>query len=155
MPAKRRRKVYLRIDPKQSKWWNLYVASMECNRSWRSARLFRRRFGLPWIKFRELLDEAKENDWFPSFSGRPDVSGRPGAPLELLLLGALRYLRRGWTFDDLSECTGISEEVHRKFFHDFIRVGSTTLFTRLIYSFFSMECLLLPYFVSFQVRTHA
>jgi hypothetical protein len=37
------------------------------------------------------------------------------------VLGSLRYLGRGWTFDDLEEATGISEEVHRVFFHRFCK----------------------------------
>lgn len=44
-----------------------------------------------------------------------------GVPLDLLVLGSLRYLGRGWTFDDLEESTGISEEVHRVFFHHFVK----------------------------------
>ena len=53
-----------------------------------------------------------------------------GAPIELLFLGALSpsrldFRRPFWM-------SGISEEVHRKFFHEFIRVGSTTLFARLV-----------------------
>ena len=38
------------------------------------------------------------------------------SPISLLLLGSLRYLGRGWCFDDLEEVSGISEEVHRVFF---------------------------------------
>ena len=34
---------------------------------------------------------------------------------------------RGWTFDDIEENTGISQETHRQFFHAFIEVGSTIL----------------------------
>lgn len=49
-------------------------------------------------------------------------------PIGLLLLGALRYMGRGWTFDDLYENTGLHEELHRQFFHQFIMFGSTTLF---------------------------
>jgi hypothetical protein len=41
---------------------------------------------------------------------------RPATPLPLLLLCVLRYIGRGWTFDDLSENTGISEEIVRVFF---------------------------------------
>ena len=37
------------------------------------------------------------------------------SPIELLLLGTLRYLGRGWTFDDIEEATAISLEVHRVF----------------------------------------
>lgn len=42
------------------------------------------------------------------------------APVELLVLGALRVLARRWTFDDLFEATFISAEIHRKFFHMFV-----------------------------------
>jgi exo-beta-1,3-glucanase (GH17 family) len=49
-------------------------------------------------------------------------------PLEILVLGALRYLGRGWTFDDLSESTGVHAEVHRQFFHVFISFGSEVLY---------------------------
>jgi hypothetical protein len=40
--------------------------------------------------------------------------------IELLVLGLLRYIGRGWTFDDIKEQTAISNEVHRLFFHTFI-----------------------------------
>ena len=52
----------------------------------------------------------------------------------LLLLGTLRYLGRGWTFDDVYEATGISQEVHRTFFHLFVDFGSTTLYNEYIAS---------------------
>jgi hypothetical protein len=52
----------------------------------------------------------------------------------LLLLCALRYLGRGWTSDDLSENTAISEEVIRIFFHRFIEFGSTVLFEKFVTS---------------------
>ena len=52
------------------------------------------------------------------------------SPLSLLLLGSLRYLGRGWTFDDIEENTAISEEVHLVFFHEFIDYCSTILFDK-------------------------
>ena len=61
-----------------------------------------------------------------------DAKGKPSSPLELLILGAFRYLGRGLTFDDLEESTAISEEVHRKFFHKFIKIGSTVLYDRYV-----------------------
>lgn len=64
---------------------------------------------------------AREGEWFPH-AEKKDAVGRDGSPLELLILGALRYLGRGWSFDDLEEATGISQEVHRRFFHLFIEV---------------------------------
>ncbi len=54
-----------------------------------------------------------------------DATGKEGVPFELLILGALRYIGRGWTFDDLEESTNISLSTHRQFFHTFIQVGAT------------------------------
>ena len=48
------------------------------------------------------------------------------------LLGSLRCLGRGWTFDDLEEQTAISQEVHRCFFHVFIKWASDDLFQRFV-----------------------
>ena len=53
---------------------------------------------------------------------------RKRLPLSLLLLGALRYLGRGWTFDDLEEDTGISSETHRIFFHIFVKFGRELMY---------------------------
>ena len=49
-----------------------------------------------------------------------------------MILGALRYTGRGWTFNDLEEATAISEETHRQFYHAFIQVGSTILFKKYV-----------------------
>jgi hypothetical protein len=45
-----------------------------------------------------------------------------------MILGSLRYLGRGWTFDDVEENTGVSAETHQQFFHEFIKIGSTFLY---------------------------
>ena len=49
-----------------------------------------------------------------------DAIGSPLTPLELLVLGSLHYIGRGWTFDDIKEVTAASEETHQLFFHIFI-----------------------------------
>ena len=54
------------------------------------------------------------------------------SPVELLVLRALRYLGRGWTFDDIEESTAVSRDVHRVFFHAFIEFGSTVLYDRYV-----------------------
>ena len=46
------------------------------------------------------------------------------------MLGALRYMGRGWTFDDLEEGTQIGEDKHRTFFHTFIKVGATKMYDK-------------------------
>jgi hypothetical protein len=48
------------------------------------------------------------------------------------VLGSLRYLGRGWTFDDVEENTAISKEVHRTFFHRFVEFGSTVLYDKYV-----------------------
>jgi hypothetical protein len=48
--------------------------------------------------------------------------------MELLLLGSLRYLGRGWTFDDLAESTFVRRDVHRCFFHKFCAVRGVRWF---------------------------
>lgn len=52
--------------------------------------------------------------------------GKKCSPIELLLLGSLRYLGRGWTFGDLEENTAISAGAKCQFFHASILWGSTT-----------------------------
>jgi hypothetical protein len=82
----------------------------------RRGKKFRRRFRMPMKNFREIMALIREEKWFPTYEMK-DALGKEGVPLDLLVLGSLRYLGRGWTFDDLEESTGISEESHRRFFH--------------------------------------
>ena len=49
-------------------------------------------------------------------------------PIKLLLVGSLCYLGRGWTFDDKKDVTYISCDVHRKFFHQFVKFGARVLY---------------------------
>jgi hypothetical protein len=118
------------IPPKQSLWWHMYVDCPQPDDS-RFLRKFRRRFRHPYAQFVWFVAEARKEKWFPEWMGK-DAKGKPSSPLELLILGAFRYLGRGLTFDDLEESTAISEEVHRKFFHKFIKIGSTVLYDRYV-----------------------
>ena len=72
---------------------------------------FRHRFRLPYVQFFHLLSDATENKWFPCWQKHNSMS-----PLPLLILGALRYLGQGWTFNDLEGQTLIGQEVHCCFF---------------------------------------
>ena len=83
--------------------------------------------------FEELVSMAEESPLFArSSSGSTDVTGQEAAPLSLLILCALRCLGRGWTFDDLSENTGISAEVTRVLFHKFVEFGATVLYQKFV-----------------------
>ena len=92
---------------------------------------FRNRFCLPHANFVALVEDCKEQEFFSRWMGK-DAIGKSSSPIELLILGSLRYLGRGWTFDDLEEATAISREVHRCFFHQFVEFGSTVLYDRYV-----------------------
>ena len=115
------------IPPTESLWYNLYISCPQTNDK-RFLQKFRHRFRLPYHKFVSILEEATNENWFPKWADRKLLNGKRHTPLSLLILGSLRYLGRGFTFDDCEECTAISEEVHHTFFHEFIAFGITTLF---------------------------
>ena len=118
------------ITPKQSNWYLLYVNNPMVEDE-RFQQKFRRRFRLPYENYVELVNDCRQQEIFERWMGS-DCTGRESSPIELLILGAMRYLGRGWTFDDLEEATAISQDVHRVFFHKFIEFGSTTLYDRYV-----------------------
>jgi hypothetical protein len=85
-----------------------------------------------------LLQEEAFARWH---TGKADFFGVRASPLELLLLGTLRYLGRGLTFDDIEEGTLISDECHRQFFHLFIEYGATNLYQKYILDYQNDEAL--------------
>jgi hypothetical protein len=114
------------LQPIETSWYIMYVLPRE--RTPEELTKFRLRFRLPHPQFLELIDKVRNNQQaFKSHLGSSASSKAPH-PLELKILGALRYLGRGWTFDDLEEATAISAGTHCRFFKDFITWGSTTLF---------------------------
>ena len=87
----------------------------------RQLKKFCQRFRLPFKSFKELMNALKIHPLFSKWKdGNKNCAGKPASPLPVLLLAALRYLGRGWCFDDCEEQTCISEETHRVFFHKFI-----------------------------------
>lgn len=114
------------IAPTHSTWYTMYVSSPDLENKKFNDR-FIRRFRCCYSSFLKLLDKLKNDIMFQRWMNR-DAVGRDPSPIELLLLGALRYLGRGWTFDDLEEATSISEECHRQFLHVFIFWASTVFY---------------------------
>ena len=84
------------------------------------ARLFRLRFRLPYKDFIALVDEMKDHAFFMRRRGSY-CTGVTASDLHLLTLGALHYLGRGITFDDIEEDTAISRETHRSFMVQFLK----------------------------------
>jgi len=115
--------VYLK--PRQTVWWHSHIQSPQDTPSFRKK--FRRRFRMTLPQHNVLLNKVKASPLFVRWMGA-DATGKKASPIELLLLGALRYLGRGLTFDDLEECTEINEETHQQFVHVFIDWGSTDFF---------------------------
>jgi Plant transposon protein len=105
-------------DHIDSMWYKRYVKEPENQQSQKHMKLFRRRFRMDYQSYCDLVHEARDGNWFPKYE-QYNAIGHKGICLDILILGALRYLGRGWTFDDISESTGVSEEVHRRFFKDF------------------------------------
>ena len=120
------------IPPTDSMWYHAYITCPQTDDK-RFQRKFRRRFRMPYESFLQFVEDAKEGNWFPRWMGT-DCTGKDASPLELLILGSLRYIGRGFTFDDCEESTAISEEVHRVFFHKFIKIGSTILYDKYVHS---------------------
>jgi len=88
-------------------------------------------FRLPYPQFLELVEDICSNDLFDQWCGYKS-NNKKVLPQELLLLGSLRYLGRGWTFDDCEESTAIDKDVLRHFFrvrvfHEF---GITVLYKK-------------------------
>jgi hypothetical protein len=112
----------------------MYIQSPDVNNP-RFHKIFRKRFRMPYEEFKSLVVMTQESPLFERWQeGNVDAFDRPASPLPLLILCALRYIGRGWTFDDLSENTGISEEIIRVFFHRFIDFGSTILYKKFVIS---------------------
>ena len=134
--VKKKRRKEERKNPRATAWYHDYVLSPKVDNQ-KFLKTFRLRFRMPYMSYQQLLCEMNNHDVFSRWHDeKKDAIGRKSAPLSLLLLSALRYLGRGWTFDDLYEVTGISDEVQRVFFHIFIDYGSTELYKKHV-----MDCM--------------
>jgi len=112
-------------------FWYIYYVENPLLEDEKFLKKFRIRFRLPYSNFEELSAECKASNLFMRWMSC-DAVGQKATPIELLVLGALRYLGRGWTFDDIEECTAVSQEVHRVFFGKFIEFSSTVLYNKYV-----------------------
>ena len=122
------------FTPKSSLWYSIYIAHPNLDDDCFHQK-FRIRFRLPYLQFTELVASLEIEGTFVRWHvGSVSCIKKEATPISLLVLCSLRYLGRGWTFDDLSENTAISIEVIRSFFHLFISHGSTVLYNRYVRS---------------------
>ena len=119
----RTRKVYARENYKQSCWY-LFLQRDFSDLNSRESKLFRNRFTVPYQLYQQLLQLAEE--WFPQ--KKYDTAGREWTPIFLKLLGTLRILGKGCSWDLLYELSGISGEVHRKWTLQFIHKFSEEMY---------------------------
>ena len=117
------------IPPEDSMWYKFYVRNFYINQDVKLVKAFHNRFRLPYPQFLELVEDIRSNNLFDRWCGHKS-NNKKVLPVELLLLGSLRYLCRGWTFDVCEESTAIDKDVHRTFFDVFLEFGSTVLYKK-------------------------
>ena len=76
---------------------------------------FRRRFRVPYSVFKEICLDI---DLVLGERAMHDRAGHETVPVSLLVLGSLRVIGSGCTFDAIEELTNVAEETHRIFFHE-------------------------------------
>ena len=104
------------------------MLKMKCPRL---LKLFRNRFQTPHFKFVEMCNDLSQEGAFLQWTS-VDAVGESRAELSLLLLGALKYLGRSWTFDCLEEANGLSRETNRLLFNSFIEYSDNKLYKRYV-----------------------
>ena len=109
-------------DPANSLWGQMLRLGEYRNENTRAGRDFKNRFRCTPDEYHTLVNLVNDENWRGL-----GIGYRPAAPLDLLVLGVLRYLGRAVTFDCLEEMTQISAEVHRTFLHIFVAEGMCTV----------------------------
>ena len=119
---------YCLQDRKDSVFWKKYVlpgfddGSSIHDETSNLGKKFRRRFRVPYCIFQEIVSSVKQVNSLPDF--KVQASGAEGVHICLLVLGSLRALGSGCTFDLIEELTCVSEETHRVFFqNEFLKWG--------------------------------
>jgi hypothetical protein len=113
------RGILVPFRPKGNTWYAIYVKSPEIDNK-KFHKKFRKCFRTPFGHFLTVGRMANGSDLLKRQCLTFDAVGKKSLPIKLMILGALSYLGRGWTFDNLEESTTTHEETHCQFFHVFI-----------------------------------
>lgn len=106
-----------RPDYNSSSWGQMLQDPRLDDANSKQAKLFRRRFRVPYTMFRFIVSQCRSKQLFREREA--DIAGRRTIPLELKVLGVLRIIGRNWCVDDVNEASFISERGMNRFFHDF------------------------------------
>jgi hypothetical protein len=78
-------------DALNSEWYRRYISELKSRKSRKHFQKFRRRFRMPHHIFVSLVARARAECWFPTRE-KCNARGQAGIPLDILVLGSLRYL---------------------------------------------------------------
>ena len=78
---------------------------------------FRKRFRVPFTVFEEICTDLR--NVHKLLEHRYDAKGEESIRISLLVLGSLRCIASGCTFDAIEELTCVSQDTHRVFFHKY------------------------------------
>jgi len=142
--AKRPRAARAAVDredrglPETSPWQKKYVNESEDGRPHRCddgnsrfGKQFRHNFRMPRTCWKQLVQRASEESWFP-WVAQPDVTRRRGASLGLLTLAALAVLGRAVPFNMLEDVTCVHGQTIRKFFLAFVEKISAVMYDKFV-----------------------
>ena len=87
----------------------------------RLAKQFRKLFHTPFDVYMDLINLAKDRWWQEFHEDNRCRAGKLVSSLDLKVLGALFVLAHGVAHIVCSLCSNLSEELHRSFFHKWIR----------------------------------
>jgi hypothetical protein len=117
------------IPPQELLWYCFCVQNYYINEDVKLKKAFCLCFRLPSKQYLELVQQVQSNKLYDRWCGSKS-NNKKVPTVELLVLGSLRYLGPGWTFNDCEESTAIDKEIHCCFFQVFIRFGSTELYQK-------------------------
>ena len=93
---------------------------------------FRRRFRVPWSFYDALLQRIRSDDRLSVLRTKKDGLGRPGIPMELLVLTCFRLLGRYPLLDELTELTKVSQATITRYFDVFCRVYNDVIYPEVV-----------------------
>lgn len=99
----------------KSDYYKDYVKDAASYGGTKRLKTFKTRFHLPFEDYMEFVKDAKAGHWFPDHEN-------DDAPLEIFILGSLRYLAGSLDMDEVAGLTGVPHRFLRVFFTLFLKV---------------------------------